>query len=87
VARDLIVRFSGERLARRRGHKGLKWVEPIPRERQMTARQDFCRSRFARPGDPPAEHDDDAAADHRSPCPCCGGRMIIIEIFERGGAP
>ena len=21
------------------------------------------------------------------PCPCCGGRMIIIEIFERGRAP
>ena len=21
------------------------------------------------------------------PCPCCGGRMIIIEIFERGHAP
>jgi hypothetical protein len=21
------------------------------------------------------------------PCPCCGGRMIIIEIFERGGTP
>ena len=21
------------------------------------------------------------------PCPCCGGHMIIIETFERGGAP
>jgi hypothetical protein len=21
------------------------------------------------------------------PCPCCAGRMIIIETFERGGAP
>jgi hypothetical protein len=21
--------------------------------------------------------------DQRPPCPCCGGRMIIIEIFER----
>jgi hypothetical protein len=21
------------------------------------------------------------------PCPCCGGRMIIIEIFERGSSP
>ena len=20
-------------------------------------------------------------------CPCCGGRMIIIEIFERGATP
>jgi len=42
--------------------------------------------------DPPAEHDDadlaaSAAADHCPPCPCCGGRMIIVETFERGGAP
>ena len=42
--------------------------------------------------DPPAEHDEadqaaGAAPDHRPPCPCCGGRMIIVEIFERGGAP
>src|SRR5271167_1638486 len=41
--------------------------------------------------DPPAEHDDpdltaSAAAEHRPPCPCCGGRMIIVEFFERGGA-
>jgi hypothetical protein len=30
--------------------------------------------------------DADAAApnDWRPPCPCCGGRMIIIETFERG---
>ena len=29
----------------------------------------------------------DAAAptDWRPPCPCCGGRMIVIETFERGG--
>jgi len=25
--------------------------------------------------------------DHRPPCPCCGGRMIIVETFERGGGP
>jgi hypothetical protein len=42
--------------------------------------------------DPPVAHDDadlaaGIAADHRPPCPGCGGRMIIIEIFERGGAP
>jgi hypothetical protein len=40
----------------------------------------------------PAEHDKadqaaGAAADHRPPCPCCGGRMIIVETFERCGAP
>jgi hypothetical protein len=41
--------------------------------------------------DPPAQHDADldasAAADHRPLCPCCGGRMIIVESFGRGGAP
>jgi predicted Zn-ribbon and HTH transcriptional regulator len=29
-----------------------------------------------------------AAADSSKPsCPCCGGRMIIIEVFERGATP
>jgi Putative transposase len=42
--------------------------------------------------DPPTEHDDpdltaSAVTEHRPPCPCCGGRMIIVEFFERGGAP
>ncbi len=41
---------------------------------------------------PSAEHDHtgpavSVAADHRPPCPCCGGRMIIVETFERAGAP
>jgi hypothetical protein len=39
----------------------------------------------------PAEHDDagttGAVAEHRPPCPCCGGRMIIVQTFERSGAP
>ena len=25
--------------------------------------------------------------DHRPPCPCCGGRMTIIEAFDRGRQP
>jgi len=30
----------------------------------------------------------EAAVDHSKPdCPCCGGRMIIIEVFERGATP
>jgi hypothetical protein len=41
--------------------------------------------------DPPAKHDEAdhpaTAADYRPPCPCCGGRMIIVEFFERAGAP
>jgi Putative transposase/Transposase zinc-binding domain len=28
-----------------------------------------------------------APTDRRPPCPCCGGRMIVIETFERGGGP
>ena len=37
-------------------------------------------------------NDADATADGEPqasahPCPCCGGRMIIIETFERGGTP
>jgi len=42
--------------------------------------------------DPPASSDNPdqtpgAATDHRPPCPCCGGRMIVVEIFERSAAP
>jgi hypothetical protein len=37
--------------------------------------------------DPPAEHDDADLDDHRPLCPCCGGSMIIVESFGRGGAP
>jgi Putative transposase/Transposase zinc-binding domain len=60
-----------------------------------------CKANIARarelitapePSRPPAEHDDadvtaGAAADCRPPCPCCGGRMIIVETFERGRGP
>jgi hypothetical protein len=42
--------------------------------------------------DPSTEQDDPdvtagAGADYRPPCPCCGGRMIIVESFGRGGEP
>jgi hypothetical protein len=40
--------------------------------------------------DQPTEDDNPghaAGADRRPPCPCCGGRMIIVETFERAGAP
>ena len=41
----------------------------------------------------PPEPADTSYADGRraqqllAPCPCCGGRMIIIETFERGASP
>ena len=37
-----------------------------------------------------SEHSDtdpDEPPIHSLPCPCCGGRMIIIETFERGSTP
>ncbi len=42
-------------------------------------------------GGPPPHDQPDNTADEPSipllPCPCCGGRMIIIETFERGSTP
>ena len=39
--------------------------------------------------EPTAAHGtaDPHTTDHRPPCPCCGGRMIIVEVFARGGSP
>jgi hypothetical protein len=36
----------------------------------------------------PAEEDDALEpSDYRPPCPCCGGRMIVIATFERCSQP
>ena len=36
----------------------------------------------------PEDQPTGTAVDHsKSTCPCCGGRMIIIEVFERGATP
>jgi hypothetical protein len=35
----------------------------------------------------PADADADEPPMLAHPCPCCGGRMIIIETFERGSTP
>jgi hypothetical protein len=40
--------------------------------------------------DPPTARDTadpHTTTDHRPSCPCCGGRMIIVEVFAPGGAP
>jgi hypothetical protein len=37
--------------------------------------------------DPTTKATATAPTDHRPPCPCCGGRMIIVATFERGGGP
>lgn len=36
---------------------------------------------------PPAPEPEAVAAPDPAPCPCCGGRMILIEVFERGASP
>lgn len=36
---------------------------------------------------PPDDDAPEEALDARPPCPCCGGHMIIIETFGRGGQP
>jgi hypothetical protein len=35
----------------------------------------------------PEDMDSEEPVDTRPPCPCCGGRMIIIEAFERWQQP
>jgi len=53
-------------------------------------RDNLARARelLAAPATPPAAPDATLEpSDHQPPCPCCGGRMIIIETFERYGQP
>jgi hypothetical protein len=53
-------------------------------ENLARARQLFCISpTYSEPSDTDA----DEPPMHPLPCPCCGGRMIIIETFERGSMP
>jgi hypothetical protein len=57
-------------------------AENIARARQLlNAPAPQTRSDGAKP----TERDDPATRSH--PCPCCGGRMITIETFERGCQP
>jgi len=49
----------------------------------------IARARELLAGPKPQRQPADAdATDHNEPaCPCCGGRMIIIETFPRGATP
>ena len=57
----------------------------IARARELIAAPVPVISSLAEPHD--ADPAVGVAADHRPPCPCCGGRMIIVETFERAAAP
>jgi len=54
-----------------------------------TRRDNLARARelLAAPTPPAAPDATPEPSDHRPPCPCCGGRMIIIETFERCSQP
>ena len=51
-------------------------------------RERMARRSRGRPVAEPQGEPTDTAVDPSKPaCPCCGGRMIIIEVFERGTTP
>jgi hypothetical protein len=71
----------GVRSFHRIRHYGLfassKRVENITRARELLA-VPMRQAEPAAAAEPPTP---------AHPCPCCGGRMIIIETFERGSTP
>jgi hypothetical protein len=48
--------------------------------------ENIMRARELLASAPPAS-EDTAHNPQPDKCPCCGGRMLIIEIFERGSQP
>lgn len=52
-------------------------------------RDNLARARELLAAPPPVPGPDVAPepSDHRPPCPCCGGRMLILETFERCAQP
>jgi hypothetical protein len=51
-------------------------ADDIARARQLLA--------VAKPEDEPTASATDPS---KSTCPCCGGRMLVIEVFARGATP
>jgi hypothetical protein len=55
---------------------------------KSSAADNIARVRKLLAAPEPCNQPTDGAADRNQPaCPCCGGRMIIIEVFERGATP
>lgn len=50
-------------------------------------RDNLARARELLATPPPEPDEAPEPSDHRPPCPCCGGRMLILEIFERYAQP
>lgn len=51
----------------------------------------LCRKLLQVPADASLEHQDEGRGTEDTadppPCPCCGGRMRVVETFERGTTP
>ena len=63
-------------------HYGL-FANPARAHNLATARALLAEAALATP----AQSTDAAEPATPTPCPCCGGRMILIEVFERGAMP
>ena len=50
-------------------------------------RTNLAQARLLLAAPPPPAEPPDEAEDLRPPCPCCGGRMIVIEVFARWRQP
>jgi hypothetical protein len=74
---------SGFHRIRRYGlFAGNKRAENVARARQLLA---VPKPQSQNAAADPADSNEPKILSH--PCPCCGGRMIVIEIFERGCSP
>ena len=68
--------------------KGLHRIRHYGLLAKGTCADNIARARQLLSVSKPQGEPEDDAADHSKPtCPCCGGRMIVIEVFERGATP
>src|ERR1700686_2839421 len=67
-------------------HYGL-FASGARRDNIARARELLAMPPRPRQGDPHAATDGSEPKAPPQPCPCCGGRLIIIETFRRGTTP
>jgi hypothetical protein len=57
------------------------------RDERLAQARELLQTAASIATDPEAAADDPTGAALATPCPCCGGRMIVIETFEAGRQP
>jgi hypothetical protein len=68
--------------------KGLHRIRHYGLFAKNACADNIARARELLPAAKPEGRPTAAAVDSNKPtCPCCGGRMIIIEVFARGATP